>query len=126
MKLSYKSYYVQNCIIVDNATPDEIYILGEEKVIDKVLSNNAFNVKLEESNEKIEYSTPGEAVATEWNVQWVKADKVWAKGFDGKGFTIANADTGVDYKHDALLPNYRGNIDGKLDHNYHWVTNITN
>jgi len=57
----------------------------------------------------------------EWNVNYVKAPEAWAMGYKGQGFTVANADTGVEFTHDALVRNYRGNLgNGQFNHNFHW------
>ena len=83
--LQYKSYYVQNCIIIDNATPEQIYILAGLPEVEKIMSNNHFKVPLEESREPIQKSNPSGPLNIEWNIKFVKADQVWAKGIDGKG-----------------------------------------
>jgi len=41
-------------------------------------------------------------------------------GHTGKGFTVAIADTGIQWDHPALQPQYRGFVDGVIDHNYNW------
>ncbi len=43
-----------------------------------------------------------------WNIALVGADRVWRDyGAKGQGIVVANIDTGVEYTHDALYPNYR-------------------
>jgi subtilisin family serine protease len=57
----------------------------------------------------------------EWNLVHIKADKLWAKGFRGRGWSVGNADTGIHWEHPALLPRYRGHRqNGQHDHNYNW------
>ena len=57
----------------------------------------------------------------EWGVDKIGADEVWADGVLGSGIVVANVDTGVDFTHEALVSQYRGNLgnDG-FDHNYNW------
>jgi subtilisin family serine protease len=43
-----------------------------------------------------------------WNILKVRADEVWALGYDGSGMVVANIDTGVDVNHPALASKYRG------------------
>ena len=43
-----------------------------------------------------------------WGILDTQADQFWASfGFKGEGIVVANIDTGVDYTHDALQPNYK-------------------
>ena len=55
-----------------------------------------------------------------WNVTWVNAPKVWAKGFTGQGIVVGDIDTGVQWNHPALIRQYRGWNGGTADHNYNW------
>jgi len=83
------------------------------------------DVRLESNKEfKVNLPVP-ESIETEpipsvveWNIQWVKADHVWTH-YQGEGHVIGNADTGVAWRHPALIGRYRGN-QGQLDHNYNW------
>ncbi len=44
----------------------------------------------------------------DWGITDTKADQFWsAFGFQGDGIVVSNIDTGVDYTHDALYPNYK-------------------
>jgi subtilisin family serine protease len=58
----------------------------------------------------------------EWNVQAIRAPKVWKRfGDRGDGIVVATIDTGVQFDHPALVRQYRGNNgDGTFDHNYNW------
>src|SRR5699024_8889735 len=58
----------------------------------------------------------------EWNVEKVKAPRVWEEGIKGKGTVIASIDTGVEWKHPALKENYRGyqSETEEVDHSYSW------
>ena len=39
----------------------------------------------------------------------------------GSGIVVANVDTGVDFEHEALVDQYRGNLGGGVfDHDYNW------
>jgi len=43
-----------------------------------------------------------------WNIAQVGADQVWRDyRVKGQGITVASIDTGVEYTHDALFPNYK-------------------
>ena len=56
-----------------------------------------------------------------WGITKIGADKAWADGILGSGVVVANVDTGVDFEHEALVNQYRGNLGGgSFDHNYNW------
>ena len=55
--------------------------------------------------------------AAERNIRAIGADKVWRRGFEGAGATVAILDTGVNARHPALATSYRGRADGD-DHNW--------
>jgi subtilisin len=42
------------------------------------------------------------AAGTSWGIQRLKADRLWAAGFTGKGVLVGHLDTGVDATHPAL------------------------
>ena len=60
--------------------------------------------------------------ASNWNIQLVRADRVWSElQVRGEGAVVAGFDTGVSFRHPALVKQYRGNLqNGKFDHNYNW------
>jgi hypothetical protein len=61
----------------------------------------------------------------EWNIKQVGADKAWNDfKVRGEGIVVATDDLGVQFKHPALVSNYRGlRSNGTFDHNYNWVSN---
>jgi subtilisin family serine protease len=50
-----------------------------------------------------------------WNLNFVKAPEVWAKGYTGQGVVVAVVDTGVDYNHSDLDANIWMNSGEVLD-----------
>jgi subtilisin family serine protease len=57
-----------------------------------------------------------------WGVAQVGADRAWDRGAMGGGVVVATIDSGVDYKHPAIVNQYRGRqADGTFDHNYNWL-----
>ncbi len=62
------------------------------------------------------------AEAVEWNIARIRADQAWSVfGITGQGTVVGEIDTGVQYDHEALVSQYRGNLGGgAFDHNYNW------
>src|SRR4029078_13078501 len=57
-------------------------------------------------------------------VNYTHAPQVWAQGFTGQGITVADADTGQRWTHNALKPHYRGWDGQNADHDYNWHDSI--
>jgi len=92
--------------------------LASRKDVVVLEPNKEFRVDLETPEvveDTLNVSSPN---AIEWNILWVKAEKVWPQ-YKGEGHVIANADTGVAWQHPALIQRYRGN-QGSVNHNYNW------
>lgn len=51
------------------------------------------------------------ADTVQWNVKNVAADIVWPFGYKGDGIKVGVVDTGIDYRHPDISPNYVGGID---------------
>ena len=62
------------------------------------------------------------ATLKNWGLAQIGAPGVWhGLGIDGSGVTIGIMDSGVDYQHPDLLPNYRGNLGGgSFNHAGNW------
>ena len=44
----------------------------------------------------------------EWDLRMVRAPSAWSQGITGKGVTVGVIDTGVDWRHPALMQRFRG------------------
>ena len=115
----YRSYWIVNAIAVegDRAVVDAMAARPDVAAIE---SDRLFRVDLEGPGSQPAESTPAAPSDIEWNVSWVNAPAVWALGYTGQGRTYANADTGIDWDHPALKPQYRGWDGIAVDHNYNW------
>jgi serine protease AprX len=120
--LKYKAYYIVNVIAVWNVPKEVIVEIASRDDVDEIHLNAPIKIDLERSTDVYRYKVANE---TQWNVQWINTTYLWDKGFTGNGFVVANSDTGVDFTHPALFPNYRGNLgNGRVDHNYNWYDGV--
>ena len=69
-------------------------------------------------------SQPQTPATIEPGIAYTHAPDVWALGFRGQGITVAGADTGIRWTHNALKPHYRGWDGVTADHNYNWHDSI--
>ncbi len=58
--------------------------------------------------------------ALSWGIDKIQANKVWWMGYRGQGVVVGGQDTGYEWQHPALLPQYRGWDGATADHNYNW------
>jgi len=125
--LQYTQYWVTNCIVVSQVPEDFIREIAERNDVMLIISNREFKVPLFPEETELNLIDKHQNNTVEWNVKWVKADKAWEQGYTGKGFVVANADTGIMYNHKALVSNYRGTKGNDMfDHNYNWFDGLRN
>lgn len=57
-----------------------------------------------------------------WGIDTINANDVWAMGFRGQGVVVGGEDTGYEWRHPALINQYRGydKEQDTADHNYNW------
>jgi len=113
--VKHRAYYIVNAFAAegDRAVVDALAARADVLSIE---SDRAFRVNLEQPSTR----APGAPSAIEWNISKINAPSLWNLGFTGQGIVLGNADTGIQWDHPALKPNYRG-WDGALaDHNYSW------
>ncbi|HJW29905.1 MAG TPA: S8 family serine peptidase, partial [Saprospiraceae bacterium] len=115
---------VENLFIV-NAIKTEgdislIEAIAQRPDVARVLDNPAIHVPdpVEWTKDESTHSRS----AVEWGLDRINADDVWAMGFRGQGVTVGGEDTGYDFRHPALLHQYRGfnPQDSTVDHNFNW------
>lgn len=110
-------YWICNCLAV-TVDRDTVLELAERADVERVSANR--KVRLIEPEDVTEANN--EPPSVEWNISLIGADQVWNKyGITGRGVTIGNMDTGVNWTHPALQSKYRGWRDGQVDHNYNWI-----
>jgi subtilisin family serine protease len=60
------------------------------------------------------------AAEIEPNIVLIGAPQVWDRGFTGQGIVVGIADTGVGWRHPALIGQYRGWDGAAASHAYNW------
>lgn len=110
-------FWVANMILV-RGDLTTVQVLARREDVAQLYGNPAVKLELPEMS-----AQPSEALSTdtvEWNLQKVRADRVWGLGFRGAGAVIAGQDTGYDWDHPALINAYRGWDGSSASHDYNW------
>ncbi|UCG23502.1 MAG: S8 family serine peptidase [Chloroflexota bacterium] len=63
---------------------------------------------------------PDATETVEWNLSLIGAPELWQRAIDGRGVVIGGQDTGYDWRHDALINQYRGWDGQSENHDYNW------
>jgi len=87
--------------IAGAATPAAIKRLSESDSVDEIYLDNSTHISAPAAD-----SSGSEAINP---AKYVNADKLWAKGIDGKGVTVAVIDSGIDKNH----PDLEGKVVGE-------------
>ena len=113
---TYRAYWVTNMLWVrgDRAL---VQTLAARPEVSNVYANTAQRVALPAPTRAVQRAT---TEGIEWNVAFVGAPAVWAKGITGQGAVIGGQDTGYDWQHEALKAQYRGWGGRAADHDYSW------
>ncbi|KAI9292726.1 subtilisin-like protein [Neoconidiobolus thromboides FSU 785] len=121
----YKSYYITNTIAV-SSKKDMINEIEQLDNVEEISSNRKFLVKGSNSNVNNEAIVLNEVNWTgdtsHWSIDYINASNISNSARrNAAELRYANADTGVQYDHPALVSNYLGALpDGTFDHNYFW------
>ena len=115
-RIDHTSFWITNAILVHGGTRELADGIAEH---DEVAALSAPDVY------QIPESTPGEVDQTvnavEWGIDRIRADDVWSTfGVRGEGIVVGSIDTGVDFRHPALVRQYRGNTGDAFSHDYNW------
>ena len=132
-QIEHRSFYIVNAILV-KSTREVAEALAARPGVARVEGNPHIQNNLPQPE------TPAQGAAVsgsptspeksqrpstiEPGIAYTHAPDVWALGFRGQGITVAGADTGQRWTHDALKPHYRGWNGVTADHNYNWHDSI--
>lgn len=108
---TFESYWISNVVRVD-ASKDTIKSISDHPDVRQVYPN--YKIELIKP-ERIDQSYSPSDRMIELGIEAIRAQEVWAMGYNGSGSLVANIDTGVDGNHPALasrwaglLPEYEG------------------
>ncbi len=113
--VSYQAFYVVNVLAVEGnrAVVDALSARADVAALEP---DRAFRVPLESPH----LLAPAAPTSIEWNLTKINAPALWSLGYTGQGMVYANADTGVQWDHPALITHYRGWSGVAADHNFNW------
>lgn len=117
-------FYITNTLVVENASSFDLFNLAKNPQVLSIKEDVLIHLKepdLKPILNEIDINSPVQRPA-----QIIGVDRVWNElGVKGKGIVIANQDTGVFFRHDALKNQYRGIQEGgTFKHNYFWYDAI--
>ncbi|TDC27024.1 peptidase S8 [Micromonospora sp. 15K316] len=107
------SYYLVNAVEVDGGPAVRAWLSGRPEV-DRVLVSQRLRPLPAPAG--ITRGTDPAPTGPEWNIRRLGADRVWTElGVTGTGVVIGSSDSGVDGRHPALAPGFRGGDDSWFD-----------
>ena len=122
--LEHQSFYIVNAILV-KGTRENAEALAARPDVARVEGNPRIDNHLPKPDSYVDAPSSLQRPATiEPGVNYTHAPQVWAQGFTGQGITVADADTGQRWTHNALKPHYRGWDGQNADHDYNWHDSI--
>jgi subtilisin family serine protease len=122
--IEHRSFYIVNAILV-KGTREIAEVLAARPDVARVEGNPQIQNVLPHPVPANETSSPPKAPKTiEPGIAYTHAPDVWALGLRGQGITVAGADTGQRWTHNALKPHYRGWDGQNTDHDYNWHDSI--
>eukprot|EP01080_Neovahlkampfia_damariscottae_P007327 gene7327-11646_t len=116
----FKGFYSPNCVLIYNLQKKHLQDLKKQKNIQLITLDKTIKIPLENDQKPVKKTND----KIEWNIKWIQADKLWEKGFKGKGIIVSNADTGIKFDHPGLINSYRGNKSPEIKHDYSWYDAI--
>lgn len=116
-RINHRRFYISNMIVIDKADEGLVRQLALRDDVEAILGNPEIKLKLPPRTIKL-----SEARTTvETSVISTGAARVWEEfKVKGAGILVAGQDSGVQWDHPALINQYVGYSNGKVDHNYNW------
>jgi serine protease AprX len=116
--VAYRPYYVVNMLAV-HGDVRMAQMLADRADVARLEANAA--VRLDPPVDvQTQAAAPASVGQTEWGVERIGADDVWALGYTGQGVVVAGQDTGYEWDHPALRAQYRGWDGVSVSHDFNW------
>ncbi|MBK7914710.1 MAG: S8 family serine peptidase [Chloroflexi bacterium] len=128
---NFQPLWIINAIAV-TGQPESVYEIAQDPAVKEILLDNGRPLTPPPTNDAealltraLPAAAPTGAISP-WGINKIQAPYVWhALGVSGQGVTVAIMDTGVDWQHPDLLPNYRGNLGGgAFNHEGNWFNTV--
>jgi len=119
MVLGYQPFFIVNAMAAEGGL-ELILALVQRADVVRLVAN--YPLQASASSEEHSAATEESLDESNWNIERVRADRVWAEfGLHGEGAVVAGFDTGVNFRHPALVARYRGyRGNNRFDHHYNW------
>src|SRR4029450_7912532 len=106
--IEHRSFYIVNAILVKGSRAIA-EALASRPDVGRIEGNPHIRNLLPQPRAVVDATSQQQNPATiEPGINYTHARDVWALGFRGQGVTVAGADTGQRWTHNALKPHYRG------------------
>lgn len=115
--IQFQSFYIVNAISTKLTESEAMKIIGMKRVKAILSDDDIYAINYIEHDNSVQ----SRSTEPEWGIKKIGADKVWEKGYKGKGVVIGGLDTGFEWYHGVLKPKYRGYVDDSTAvHMYNW------
>lgn len=115
--IKYESFYIVNTLRI-KAKKRLITSLFDEDILTKVETNREMTLNLPEQNNQAQRGNNQNAQDPMWNIEMIKATKLWEQNIYGEGITVGIIDTAVDVEHPALKRKFKGYDEATNTFNY--------
>ena len=122
--VEHRSFYIVNAILV-RGTREIVEALARRPDVARIEGNPQVQNVIPQPVSAVETTSQPKVPATvEPGINYTHAPDVWGLGFRGQEITVAGADTGQRWTHNALKPHYRGWDGQNANHDYNWHDSI--
>jgi subtilisin family serine protease len=115
---TFSSIWIINAIHVVKGTKALAEELAARSDVVRIVHDQKYEIS--PSEKTIEDNIVQNNTKVEWNVEWVRSNALWAKGYTGKGKVVGVVDTGANFKHPSLFHRYAGYNNGSYNHDFAW------